>query len=318
MLLLRLSALGVLLGSRAAEAAAPHPLGPPRATIEPYCDDALRIRVTPTCGVPHGPSTVDASAGALQPTCGGGPPVAPPPAGSPVTNGNLYASLVGGVLNVRAVDTGVALLSGPLPTFGQPSCGGSVACRHGASANTHSSFNVSFATPSQSRGPPVGGRVTFFGRDRVYGLGQLEGPQGQCADDRQGQPVANSGCGTPLNRRTLGEVPITSIKYHIAIPWLYSTAGFGVFFNQPGDGLIKLNATGGGINASFSCQFGLDMLVITAPAGSASPHTDIYRQYMRATGFPSPLPQNAALYWQSKDACKSPWVCECCHFFESL
>eukprot|EP01045_Picozoa_sp_COSAG04_P039882 COSAG04_NODE_11392_length_711_cov_2.186275_1_plen_98_part_10 len=97
-------------------------------------------------------------------------------------------------------------------------------------------------------------------------------------------------------------MPITSIKYHIAIPWLYSTAGFGVFFNQPGDGLVKLNADGGGINASFSCQFGLDMLVITAPAGSTSPHTDIYRQYMRATGFPSALPPNAALYWQSRDA----------------
>ena len=128
-MVLRLSTLlSVLLSSRGAEAA-PEPLGPPRATIEPYCDDALRIRVTPTCGVPHGPSTVAASAGALQPTCGGGPPVAPPPGGSPVTNGNLYASLVGGILNVRAVDTGVALLSGPLPTFGQPSCGGSVAAQ---------------------------------------------------------------------------------------------------------------------------------------------------------------------------------------------
>jgi hypothetical protein len=43
-----------------------------RATIEPYCDNAIRVRVTSLPWVPHGPATVDASAGALQPTCGGG------------------------------------------------------------------------------------------------------------------------------------------------------------------------------------------------------------------------------------------------------
>ena len=51
-----------------------------------------------------------------------------------------------------------------------------------------------------------------------------------------------------------------------------------------------------GINASFGCQYGLDMLVIAAPPSSAAPHVDIYRTYARATGMPSPLPENAALY----------------------
>lgn len=42
------------------------------------------------------------------------------------------------------------------------------------------------------------------------------------------------------------------------------------------------------------------MLVIAPPGGSKSPHSDIYRTYAQATGFPSMLPYNAALYWQSK------------------
>jgi hypothetical protein len=288
--------------------------------------------------VPHGPSTVDAAAGALQGTCGGGPPVAPPPEGAPVTNGNIYASTVGGILNVRAVDTGVALLSGRLPTFGQATCSTTAL----GAANAFSSFNVSFATPLRSRGPPVGGRATYFGQDRIYGLGQLEGAQDKCAD-KSGSPFPHSGCAPPLNRRKMTTVPVTSVKYHIGIPWLYSTAGFGLFFNQPGDGSIALNTTGSnssgggctndtqpnhspetaalelsvvsicdayvrfaGINASFGCQYGLDMLVIVAPAGSRTSHSDIYRTYFQATGLPTRLPDNAALYWQSKGAASIP------------
>ena len=212
-----------------------------------YCDNALRIRVTSLPWVPHGPSTVDASAGALQETCGGGPPVAPPPQGAPVTNGNIYASTVGGILNVRAVDTGIALLSGKLPTFDKPTCTSSNAVSNNAAtgvANAFSSFNVSFATPSRSRGPAVGGRVTYFGQDRIYGLGQLEGAQSNCADDKSGSPFPHSQCAPPLNRRKMTTIPVTSVKYHIGVPWLYSTAGFGLFFNQPGDGAISLNVTG--------------------------------------------------------------------------
>ncbi len=190
--------------------------------------------------MPHGPRTVDATAGALQDTCGGGPPVAPAPEGAPVTNGNIYASTVGGILNVRAVDTGVALLSGRLPTFGQATCTDSSTS---SSINAFSSFNVSFATPVRSRGPPVGGRVTYLGQDRIYGLGQLEGAQSKCAD-KSASPFPDSGCAPPLNRRKMRTIPVTSEKYHIAIPWLYSTAGFGVLFNQPGDGSIALNTTG--------------------------------------------------------------------------
>ena len=62
-----------------------------RAVIEPYCDNALRIRVTSLPWVPHGPQTMDGSAGALQNTCGGGPPNVPPPNGNDaVTNGNIF------------------------------------------------------------------------------------------------------------------------------------------------------------------------------------------------------------------------------------
>ena len=49
----------------------------------------------------------------------------------------------------------------------------------------------------------------------------------------------------------------------------------------------------------------LDMLVMTAAAGSAAPHAEVYRTFAAATGRPSPLPAHAALYWQSKDAYKN-------------
>ena len=51
---------------------------------------------------------------------------------------------------------------------------------------------------------------------------------------------------------------LNSKKYHIAVPWLYSaTAGFGVFFNQPGSGKVGLDE--GGIAFNFTCQKQLDM-----------------------------------------------------------
>lgn len=180
-----------------------------RWIVEPYCANGVRIRVSPLGAVPHGPTTPPTAAGALLPTCADGPlPVPPPAGGMPVTNGNIYASIVGGWLNVRAVDTGVALLSGPLPTFsaaagscasGPPPCtptapDGAPCTQSGCCKSLHcdpslekcsrgppppggpgpaaapenpphesagaggggplprlSSFNVSFATPSQSR-----------------------------------------------------------------------------------------------------------------------------------------------------------------------
>ena len=94
-------------------------------------------------------------------------------------------------------------------------------------------------------------------------------------------------------------------KYHIAVPWLYSaTAGFGVFFNQPGSGNVSLPK--GEIAFDFTCQKQLDMWVGTYPSGSAAAATNpapaVYEAFASATGKPAMLPAYAAEYWQSKDA----------------
>jgi len=98
-------------------------------------------------------------------------------------------------------------------------------------------------------------------------------------------------------------------------------AGFGVFFNQPGDGVVDLGLATG-LSASFSCQPQLDMWVTVAPppappatAGTGRtvvavptavaplpPFASVHTQYMQAVGLPPQLPDKAMYFWQSRDA----------------
>ena len=242
--------------------------------VEAHCDSALRIRVAPP-----GAAVVKSAIGALSEACGevpslsGGLLVGP----GEVSNGNVKAVVTATTLVVTRISDGLKLLSGPLPTFGAASCGANF-----------STFNASFATPAGNR---------------WYGLGQLgasdaSGNQQNCADS----PATKTPCVVALNRESLGPVPITSVKFWIAIPWLYNRAGWGVFFNQPGDGII--DAGSAGLAASFTCQKQLDMWVAAAPAGTMNAASAVYTSYAHATGVPSPLLENAALYWQSRDAYK--------------
>ena len=242
--------------------------------VEAHCNSALRIRVAPA-----GATVVKNAIGALSEACGGVPSV---PAGGllvgpgEVSNGNVKAVVTATTLTVTRISDGLKLLSGPLPTFGAASCGASF-----------STFNATFATPAGKK---------------WYGLGQLgasdaSGSQRNCADS----PATKTPCVVALNRESIGPVSITSVKFWIAIPWLYNRAGWGVFFNQPGDGIID---AGSGLAVSFTCQKQLDMWVTTAPAGTMNAASAVYSSYAHATGMPSPLLENAALYWQSRDAYK--------------
>ena len=73
---------------------------------------------------------------------------------------------------------------------------------------------------------------------------------------------------------------ITSVKFWIAIPWLYNRAGWGVFFNQPGAGTI--DAGRAGLAASFTCQKQLDMWIAVAPAGTMNAASAVYASYADA------------------------------------
>ena len=90
------------------------------------------------------------------------------------------------------------------------------------------------------------------------------------------------------------------------MPWLYNRADrWGVFLNQPGEGMI--DASGSTLSLSFSCQKQLDMWVIAAPAEEtqANAALSVYNSYAHATGLPSPLLEKGAMFWQSRDAYKS-------------
>ena len=131
-----------------------------------------------------------------------------------------------------------------------------------------------------------------------YGLGQIENEAQSACND----PDPSRQCGSDLNR--VGQSwSILSTKYHVAIPWLFDrTAGYGVFFNQPGDGAIDLSD--GGLGASFVCQPQFDMWVTVAPATgpTVAPFAAVHTQYMQAVGLPAQLPDKAMYYWQSRDA----------------
>ena len=106
-------------------------------------------------------------------------------------------------------------------------------------------------------------------------------------------------CVVPLERSGLGPVSISSVKYWIAIPWIFNLDGWGVFLNQPGDGMMDASS---GLKATFTCQKQLDLWVTAAPTAAPNRFPAVFNSCAHATGLPSPLPDNGALYWQSRDA----------------
>lgn len=248
--------------------------------IEPHCDNALRVRISPP-----GSAVQKNELGALAETC------ATQPASTDslsldgfgtVSNGNIEATASSAGLTITRVSDGVELLSGPLPNFLAASCGaGFFTIR----------ANFSVGAPASASGGQ---------RNKWYGLGQLGAANSQgrrsCAENSLGA------CVVPLERSQIGPVAITSVKYWIAIPWLFNRHNWGVFLNQPGEGMTDVSQDGQ-LALEFACQKQLDLWVSAAPNPSATNAAAmVYSSYAHATGLPSSLPENAALYWQSRNA----------------
>ena len=278
----------LMLAARATAAA-----GGPSVLIEAHCDNALRVRISPP-----GTAIQKSLLGALAESC------ATQPAGGgalslngfgTVSNGNIEATATASTgLTVTRVSDGVKLLSGPLPSFNAAPCGAGFFL-----------VGANFSTVGAPRAATAGG-------DRWYGLGQLGAADSKgmrnCKDNSSrasyhGDTV--TACVVPLERSQLGPVTITSVKYWIAIPWLFNrNHGWGVFFNQPGQGVTDVSRPGT-LAVEFECQKQLDMWVTAAPVpGATTAAAAVYSSYAAATGLPSPLPDNAALYWQSRDQYK--------------
>ena len=140
------------------------------------------------------------------------------------------------------------------------------------------------------------------GEEVIYGLGQgnwtAEGgcPAGGLAGARI-VPLERNGQSVNLQQR----------KFHVSIPFVTSTAGYGFLFNMPGYGEVHIGPHGvGGASWSQKAALYLDYWVSALPAKvEASALAPIYSQYADATGHSPPLREDAMSFWQSRNRYKS-------------
>ena len=217
--------------------------------IDAHCSDSLRIRIAPP-----GMAVQKDQVGALSEECGTDKRTASPAArlvgAGGITNGDVRAVVTANHLVVSRVSDGMTLLSGPLPSFADAECG-----------SEYRRIGANFTT---------GGGI-----HKWYGMGQLASPAAgitsgwdhHCPDPpdpsmpswmSEGWSPSDGPCAPPLDRAQLGPVPIRSVKYWIGIPWQYNRQGWGLFLNQPGEGVIDVSS---GLSLTFSCQKQLDMWI---------------------------------------------------------
>ncbi|KAL1526761.1 hypothetical protein AB1Y20_015457 [Prymnesium parvum] len=273
-----LGAIGVTLSEGLEEAYVIH--------VIPWCDNSLRIKVAPRSLPPSVAASQQALAsklrdesldelpGALIKTeCAIGEQVTLGASG--YDHGNLRIRQEGPGFQLSAIDSGkIYFTAAPTLTLPSPTA-----------AYLNASLVVRPGDPSE----------------RIYGLGQ-----GNWTKDG-GCPVGHQYI-VPLERN--GQViDLRQRKFHVSIPYAYSTAGYGLLYHQFGYGQVKVGAFGvGGMNWSSDAVLGLDLWVGGLPATEAVPGasaSSIYSQYASATGHAPALREDAMRFWQSRNRYKS-------------
>ena len=266
-------------------------------TLTPWCSNSWRVALTPAPGAhPAADIARDALAAtllahklselpaALIDECGPGASVVPVAGGADVINGNLGARLSkDGKLSFFNVETAGVLFSahigldaGSLP----PYLAASVVATAGAGNS----------------------------EERFFGLGQTSWTD----NDDNGCPLGQQHV-VPLQRN--GQtINLQQTKFHVSIPFVYSTAGYGFLYNMPGYGSAKMGAFGvGGMEWRSDAALALDFWVTGLPIGvspKSSNPSPIYRQYADATGHAPPLRAEAMLFWQSRNRYMSATIAE--------
>jgi alpha-D-xyloside xylohydrolase len=180
-----------------------------------------------------------------------------------------------------------------------------------ATTNGDPSWRTWAKPPPPGGSPYLAGLVNVTAGDageRIFGLGQGEWTRdGSCPNGAQNGSVI-----VPLQRNG-ATVNLQQRKFHVTIPFVYSTAGYGFLFNMPGFGAASVGAYGvGGMSWTASAALGLDIWVTGLPAGepassssSSPPAAPVYKQYADATGHAPPLRDPALRFWQSRNRYKS-------------
>ena len=264
-------------------------------TLTPFCDNSFRVQLA---APPSSPGLAAAAArlratlaaaqltelpGALIDDCGPGAPIAPLP-NTPYVNGNLQVTL--------AAD-------------------GSLTFANAATQARY--FTAAFAlSPSPAHAPYLAAALNTSAGDpneRIFGLGQ-GGWTGESSVGCPTLPVTTQVV-VPLQRN--GQtINLQQRKFHVSIPFVYSTAGYGLLYHMPGYGSVTVgNYSVGGTRWASDAALALDFWATGAPAGApAGDASGVYRQYADATGHAPPLREDAMLFWQSRNRYKSSAIAE--------
>jgi alpha-D-xyloside xylohydrolase len=112
-------------------------------------------------------------------------------------------------------------------------------------------------------------------------------------------------CVVPLERNGQ-RVSLQQRKFHVTIPFVYSTAGYGFLFNMAGAGTAEMGTAGtGGMIWQATASLGLSVWVTAPEGGHAAGPSPIYHRYADATGHAPLLREDAMLFWQSRNRYKS-------------
>jgi hypothetical protein len=269
-------------------------------TVTPWCTNSFRVQVAPAAGdaglaaPPYRAAAARFAAalaregltdipGALIDECGPGAPVSPV-SGAPLTNGNLRATLgADGALTFANAATGAPYLS--------------------------AAFSLA---PSTAYPPYLAAALDATAGDageRVFGLGQ----GGWTGEGCIGCPTLPPSTQMVIPLQRNGQwVNLQQRKFHVSIPFVYSTAGYGLLYHMPGYGNVSIGALGtGGSSWRSDAALGLDFWITGLPAGAApSAAAPIYRQYADATGHAPPLREDAMIFWQSRNRYKSSGIAQ--------
>ena len=261
-------------------------------TLTPWCSNSFRVQVAPApASAPPGHAAAAARLaarlaaeqlqdipGALIDECGPGAPITPLP-GTPYVNGNLRVTL---------------------------QADGSLAFSNAATGAPY--FSAAFAlAPSAAHAPYLAASLnTTAGNpsERIFGLGQ-GGWTGEKPVSCPTLPVTSQVV-VPLQRN--GQtVNLQQRKFHVSIPFAYSTAGYGLLYHMPGYGSVTVgNFSVGGMAWASDAALALDFWVSGLPAGAPPADASaIYRQYADATGHAPPMRDDALAFWQSRNRYKS-------------
>ena len=258
-------------------------------TVYPYCSNSFRVKIAPPGAVLPPDSAASARLAAvleeegltevpsaLTDDCAGQAGVKLHAGGAAATHGNLAVSLgINGSIAFHRIQPPRLLFQAAIGFSPSTAAEGFVAATFNTSAGSHD--------------------------ERIYGLGQ-------------GGWTAEGGCPSgeqlvqPLERNG-GSFGLLQRKFHVTIPFAYSSAGYGLLYNMPGYGNVDVGGRGvGGMSWSSDAALALDLWVSTAAEAEArggTSHRDVYRQYADATGHAPPLRADAALFWQSRNRYKS-------------